>query len=82
MAPTSLLHRILRLGADPKSRSERGSKDIVGTPIDLAQKRYNRCRAKESDLRNKFETPPEMIENQSQLCAEAKSLLDMLLLVR
>jgi hypothetical protein len=81
MAPTSLLHRILRLGADPK-RSERGSKDVVGTPIDLARKRYDRCRTKESDLRNKYGTPPAMIEAQSQLCAEAKSLLDMLLLVR
>jgi len=78
MAPTSLLQRILRLGADPK-RSERGSKDVVGTPIDLAKKRYDRCREKENDLRNKYGTLPALIEAQSQICAEAKRLLDMLL---
>lgn len=101
MANKSLLQRILRMGADP-----RRGQGKVGSPIDLAQKQYDRCREKEQDLRNKHQqhqqqqyeqhdhdgslslalstsqnqqNPGELLEAQSQVCMEAKSLLVMLL---
>ena len=101
MANKSLLQRMLRMGADP-----RRGQGKVGSPIDLAQKQYDRCREKEQDLRNKHhqhqqqqyeqhdhdgslslalsasqnqQNPGELLEAQSQVCVEAKSLLAMLL---
>ncbi|VEU33780.1 unnamed protein product [Pseudo-nitzschia multistriata] len=67
-----LIDRILSTGADPRQRSQQGS------PLELAQRLYDRCLSKARDART-MGRPHEYLVAQDQQRARAKAVLDALL---
>ena len=72
MADPDLIQTILTLGGNPSKPS--GQPPC--TPLELAQKRYERCKAKEKDI--SASSKPGIQQAAAQKTAQAKRLLEIL----